>query len=252
VSAKPDLTWVAQQIQKNGRQQQRATEPINSAKRVANEGDAAWDDPDLSLLDDRRGELPEFPLEVFSPKIREMIKRTAQGAGVTSAHVAVPLLGIVSALIGTARRVKATTSWLQCTTSWTVIVGFSGTGKTPGINVTKRAVKQVERDNKSADEARQRAHETKKEAADAARKNWQKNVKDAVEAGMPAPPMPVEATDPGKFVPARLYVSDGTVERLAELLQARPQGILLLRDELSGLFSNMSRYSGGQDNEFWL
>src|SRR5262249_46980343 len=27
---------------------------------------------------------------------------------------------------------------------------------------------------------------------------------------------------------------------------------LLVRDELSALFTNMSRYSGGQDNEFWL
>src|SRR5262249_37739387 len=50
----------------------------------------------------------------------------------------------------------------------------------------------------------------------------------------------------------KLYVSDGTIERLGELLQARPQGILFLRDELSALFSNMSRYSNGQDNEFWL
>ena len=28
--------------------------------------------------------------------------------------------------------------------------------------------------------------------------------------------------------------------------------MLLLSDELAGLFLNMSRYSGGQDNEFWL
>jgi Protein of unknown function (DUF3987) len=35
-------------------------------------------------------------------------------------------------------------------------------------------------------------------------------------------------------------------------LQARPQGMLMLCDELAGLLLNMSRYSGGQDNEFWL
>jgi hypothetical protein len=32
----------------------------------------------------------------------------------------------------------------------------------------------------------------------------------------------------------------------------QPQGALLLSDELAGLFLNMSRYSGGQDNEFWF
>jgi hypothetical protein len=64
--------------------------------------------------------------------------------------------------------------------------------------------------------------------------------------------MPEAAVDPGKYVPIRLIVNDGTIERLAELLQARPHGIVLVRDELAALFMNMSRYSGGQDDEFWL
>src|SRR5262245_41483319 len=45
---------------------------------------------------------------------------------------------------------------------------------------------------------------------------------------------------------------NSTIEKLAVLLQVRPQGMLLLADELAGLFLNLSRYSGGQDNEFWL
>jgi hypothetical protein len=212
----------------------------------------SWDDPDWSILDDRRGDLPEFPLRVLSTKTQALVARTAQGAGVTPAHVAVPLIGIVSSLIGIARRVQASTSWLQPATCWTAVIGFSGTGKTPGINVTKRAVKQVERDNKNGDDNKRRAHETKVEAAKAARAKWKKAVEDAVETNQKSPQMPVEATDPGKFVPPKLYVSDGTIERFGELLRARPQGLLLLRDELSGLFTNMSRYSGGQDNEFWL
>ena len=148
-----------------------------------------FDDPDWSILDDRRGELPEFPLPVFSEKIQELIRRTAKGAGVTPAHVAVPLIGIVSGLIGTGRRVKATSSWLQPLTCWTVVVGFSGTGKTPGLNVTRRALKEVERLNK-ADDERKRRHETKKAEAEAARKKWQNDVKEAVESGLPAASMP--------------------------------------------------------------
>ena len=54
------------------------------------------------------------------------------------------------------------------------------------------------------------------------------------------------------IVPPRLYVSDSTIEKLAVLLQARPQGMLYIRDELAGLFLNLSRYSGGTDKEFWL
>src|SRR6266516_1043555 len=64
--------------------------------------------------------------------------------------------------------------------------------------------------------------------------------------------MPASAADPGPFVAPRLYVSNVTIEKVADLLQALRQGMLMLSDELAGLFLNMSRYSGGQDNEFWL
>ena len=64
--------------------------------------------------------------------------------------------------------------------------------------------------------------------------------------------MPANAEIPEAFVPPRLCVSDSTIEKLAILLQARPHGMLYIRDELAGLFLNLSRYSGGTDKEFWL
>jgi Protein of unknown function (DUF3987) len=211
-----------------------------------------WDSPDWSILDDRRGELPEFPLDCLSSPVRAWVERAAQGAGVTVAHVAVPALGIASSLVGMSRRVKATNSWLEPVTCWTAVVGASGTGKTPGIDAVKRALAQIERESLSKIADLQRKHETRVENAKAARAAWKDRVTEAVEAGVVAPTMPEDATDPGKFVAPRLYVSDGTIERLGELLQARPQGVLRLTDELSAMFTNMSRYSGGQDNEFWL
>jgi hypothetical protein len=97
-----------------------------------------------------------------------------------------------------------------------------------------------------------RDHQTRAEKASAERKAWKKQVEEATEAGKPPPPMPPSAVDPGDFVAPRLYISDATIERTAVLLQANPRGLLRLQDELAGLFLNMSRYSGGQDNEFWL
>jgi uncharacterized protein DUF3987 len=211
-----------------------------------------WADPDWSLLDTQRGSLPDFPLEILSLQLQQVIERTSRGAGVTYAHVAVPLLGISSGLIGYSRRIKATASWVQPATCWTALVGYSGTGKTPGHNVTRRAAKEVERLRKKDEEKRKRDHETKKVAAKAADDNWKRQVKEATETGLAPPEMPEAAVDPGKYVPIRLIVNDGTIERLAELLQARPHGIVLVRDELAALFLNMSRYSGGRDDEFWL
>jgi Protein of unknown function (DUF3987) len=236
---------------------------VKPATRGNQKGHHSWDDPDWSILDDRRGDLPEFPIDTLSAPCQKWVERAADGAGVTPAHVAVPLLGIVSSLIGTARRVMASRSWTQSMTTWTAVVGFSGTGKTPGIDATKRALSQIERGRRSKIAELQRAHEGRVEAAKAARDQWKKDVKRAAQGKIVSmeeyrtkiasePAMPAAAADPGPFVAPRLYVSNVTIERLAVLLQARPQGMLMLSDELASVFLNMSRYSGGQDNEFWL
>jgi hypothetical protein len=212
----------------------------------------SWDAPDWSMLDDRRGDLPEFPLQIFSSDIREWIKRSAHGAGVTVDHVAIPLLGIASGLIGTARRVRASNSWSEPCTVWVATIGYSGTGKTPGIDVSKRALDDVEQNREAEITKLRLEHEERAEKARAELKAWKQAVQEAVAAKQPVPPKSVTADDPGEFVLPRLYVSDATIERLGVLLKARPRGVVRILDELAGLFANMSRYSGGQDNQFWL
>jgi Protein of unknown function (DUF3987)/Bifunctional DNA primase/polymerase, N-terminal len=211
-----------------------------------------WEEPDWTLLDDRRGELPEFPVEALPTSIQDWLLRAARGAGVTPAHVAVPLLGVASSLIGTARRLRACRSWSEPLTMWVAVVGFSGTGKTPGLDVTRRVLSVIERSRKQKIAELQREHETRAQKAKAEKKKWEKAVADAVEAKLPAPPKPADATEPGLFVAPRLSLSDSTIERLAVLLEVRPQGMAFVADELARLFLNMKRYSNGQDNEFWL
>lgn len=132
------------------------------------------------------------------------------------------------------------------------MVGFSGTGKTPGLNGTLRALDAIERDRKVRVGALRRAHELRAETAKAAAKKWKGEVAAAIEEGRPPPEMPPEAVEPGEFVPPRLSVTNATIEKLPALLQARPSGVVAVYDELAGLFLNMSRYSNGSDREFWL
>ena len=211
-----------------------------------------WQNPDLTLLEDRRGELPEFPIDVLDPASRKFIERASHGAGVTHAHVAVPLLSVVSGQIGTARRVEASRSWSEPAPIWSSIVGSSGTGKTPGLDVPKRHLAEVEKKRREKIAEHQRDHETRVESGRATTKKWKKEVEEAIEMGRVPPPRPAGATELRDFVAPRLYVSNATVERLAVLLQARPYGLMIIADELAGLFLNMSRYSNGSDREFWL
>ena len=213
---------------------------------------AEWGDPDWTILDDRKGTLPEFPTNVLSPPVRDYIERASVGAGVTFAHVAVPLLSIASGIIGIARRIQASRGWSEPLSFWSGLIRFSGTGKTPGIGVTKRALAEIERIRKDRLSALEREHDTRVEAAKAAHKKWLKDVEEATVAGLPPPPMPPSATKIGPFVSPRVYVTDSTIERIAVLLEARPAGLQVIADELAGLFANMSRYSSGSDREFWL
>src|SRR5687767_3342713 len=44
--------------------------------------DASWQASDMSLLEDRRGDLPSFPVDALGPVVGAALERTAKGAGV--------------------------------------------------------------------------------------------------------------------------------------------------------------------------
>jgi Protein of unknown function (DUF3987) len=214
-----------------------------------------WDDPDRSVLDDQRGDLPQFPMDILRPVAwQNWITRAAHGAGVRPDHLMVPLLGVTSSLIGTARRVRASPAWSEPMTVWTCVVAASGDRKTPGLRVTQRALDYIERENVDAINAARLAHEARRQNSKVAIKRYRDLRKAALDGNSPSEPpaMTIEGIDPGDFIHPRLYATDSTVERLALLLEARPRGIMLFRDELSGLFGNMHRYGGGTDRPFWL
>jgi hypothetical protein len=133
-------------------------------------------------------------------------------------------------------------------------VAPSGDRKTPALRVALRALDLIEKDNSAAISAARVAHETRIQKSKEALKKWKDERQAALAAEPPREPpsMPFDAIDPGDFVSPRLYASDPTIESLASLLRVRPRGMTLIRDELSGLFSNMGRYNTGSDRPFWL
>jgi hypothetical protein len=162
------------------------------------------------------------------------------------------LLVIASSLIGASRRVEASRSFVQPLTLWGMLVAPSGAGKTPGIDASRNALAQIEWNRESDIAEAKRKHDEQVQRADAAHELWKKQTREAVKLGRPTPIRPDDAQRLGDFIEPRLFVTDATIEKLALLLQARSQGMLLVTDELAGWFANMSRYSGGSDNQFWL
>jgi hypothetical protein len=200
-----------------------------------------WEAPDESLLEDRRGTLPQFPCDVFPPRLSDWLWRASRGAGTLVDHIAVPMLGVTSSLIGKARRIQAAASWIEPTTLWACVVGQSGDRKTPGLKVITRALDQIEADNAPQHLDANAAHQTRVERAKVEMKRWKKECEEAINARREPPRMPIEAVDPGDFIYPSLYVADCTIQRLARLCVVRPRGMMQIRDELSALFANIKQ-----------
>jgi hypothetical protein len=189
-----------------------------------------WTEPDLGILNGRQASPPEFP--EISPRVIQA--------------------WLASFLIGIARCIHPVKAWPEPCTMWMGIVGFSGDRQDAGLDVIKRALDKVEKNRKYRIDGLRLTHETRVEVAKAASKKWKDEVEEAIQEGQTPPTKPATAVDPGPFVVPHLHVSNTTIEQLATLLTANPRGQLVIADELSGLFLNMSRHTNGQDNEFWL
>jgi len=202
-----------------------------------------WEVPDESLLENRRGTLPQFPRDVFPHRLSDWLSRASRGAGTLIDHIAVPMLGVTSSLIGKARRVQASTSWPESMTLWSCVVGESGSRKTPGLKVITRALDQIEEENKPQYLDANNAHQARVEKAKVERKRWRRECEEAADQNRAPPSFPIEAYEPSPFIWPSLYVTDCTKERLGRLCNVRKRGMIQIRDELSALFAN-TKHSG--------
>ena len=205
-----------------------------------------WARPNLELLEDRRGDLPELPVDSLGPATQLWLGRAARAAGVTPAHVFAPAISITSTLVGAARRVRASSSFSQPLCVWSAVIAPSGEGKTPGLDASRRPLAAIESARQPDVAQARRAHEEQKVIAKARLQDWKLAMKEARVNGKALPPMPPDEPEP--FVAQRLWVADATVPQVAILVQARPRGLAVIVDELAGLFLGLAR----GEREFWL
>jgi hypothetical protein len=104
-------------------------------------------------------------------KVRRFIPDGANGREFTAtAHVVTPPIGVASSLIGSARKLKVTSSYSVPATSWTALVGYSGSGKTPAIEVVRGPLNDLEFDREDMVKELRRKYELMVETAAAADK----------------------------------------------------------------------------------
>jgi hypothetical protein len=212
-----------------------------------------WGEPDMEILRLRRRPPPPLPIEVFGPAWSRWIIDAAAAAACPPDYVAAPLLSSASTLIGHARWAQATETWVEPPHLWTISVGDSGDGKSPGMDTLHREVlPELERRMVGDYPEKLREWKAAAEFDKAAEKQWQENVRAAQRDGkvVPQPPRPIASSvEPQR---PRLRQHDVTIEKVALVLAtAAPKGLLIVRDEIAGWIDGMATYNPA-GRAFWI
>jgi hypothetical protein len=215
----------------------------------------AWPDPDMGVLNLRRREPPAFPLDVLGKEWGQWVTDAARAAAAPVDYVAMPLLVIVSALIGNARWAQGTRGWTEPPHLWCGVIGDSGEGKSPGSDCLMRDV-MPELERRMIGDYPERHREWQAAVAfdKAAMRRYEEELRAAQKAGAASelPRMPEPTASDIEPQRPRLRQNDTTVEQVAMVLAtAAPKGVMVVRDELAGWLFGMNAYNPA-GREFWI
>ncbi len=190
-------------------------------------------------------EFSPFPTDELPEPISRFVKEGAIALGCDESYIALPLLAVLASAVGNTRRIKLKNSWCEPCVFWAVIIGESGTLKSPAMDLALEVLNSLQDQAFRDYEEAFRKHELSLINHEAALKEWKTQGRKRLE---PPPESPEEP------IAERFVCEDTTVEAIAVLLLNQPRGILMKRDELSGWINSFDAYKSarGADVAHWL
>jgi hypothetical protein len=195
-------------------------EPCNDS------GSDEADTNDVGFKNIKTLSLPEPPLESFHPAIQEAVLNISRSK---QCPVEVPVSAVIAAaagLVGRSRRIRSKKGWSEPGNLFLGLVAPSSTGKSPGQSAVFKPIYRIEKLSQENYSNAMISYETDLD-------NWEKTKG----PNNPKPQKP-ERKD--------LILDDWTIESVSESLLKNPKGVLLIRDELSGMLMDFDKYSGGK------
>lgn len=201
--------------------------------------------------------VPAFNAAWLPASVREWCVDTADGLQVPLDFTAVPAMVALAGAIG--RRVgvamKQHDCWHELPVLWGCVIGRPSSGKSPALTPARKMLERLAGEERKAYEVEKREHDGRVLIADASRANAKKAIQSALKKGDTS--AAESAADAALFdeeppSEPRIVVNDATVEKLGELLNANPRGLVQFRDELAGWLANLDREGRESDRAFWL
>ena len=156
-----------------------------------------------------------FPLDVFPQTIQSIILDMAKYENYKTEFIATSMLSAVSTALGGTYRIRIKGDWQSNGALYVIMVGRPGLGKTPPLEAAYRPLRKH-------DYALFKAYEAELES-------WKA----------------VGGTG-NKPVLKRTIVSDFTPESLLQTHNNNPRSVVILVDEIMGMFNSANRYTNGQ------
>ena len=201
--------------------------------------------------------VPVFDADLLPASVRAWCMDAADGLQVPLEFTAIPAMVALAGAIG--RRVgvamKQHDRWTELPMLWGCVIGRPSSGKSPALTPARRMLDRLASEERKAHDVELREYEGRALIAEATRANAKKDIQKAVKAGnQSAAESAAESALFDEEPPSepRIVVNDATVEKLGELLNANPRGLVQFRDELAGWLANLDREGREGDRAFWL
>ena len=205
---------------------------------------------------------PPLSEELVPAALRPWLVDIAERAQIPLEFVAVPAVVALSSLVGrkVGIRPKRHDDWLVVPNLWGAIVGRPSSFKTPAISAATAPLRALARHAQEEHEKISLQQTAEMEVLKARKDDTQKKLRAALSKDKETTSFEADLQDLiaeeaalKKIATERRYiVNDPTVEKLGELLNQNPRGLLLVRDELSGWLRSFVKPGREGDREFYL
>jgi len=219
--------------------------------------DSQWPEPEK--IEPSLSSVEAFPFEILPEAFRPWIEDVSHRMQCPPEFVAMAAITLAGSIIGTRCGIcpKQNDDWLVIPNLWGGVVGRPSMLKTPSLNEALRPLDRLEIEAKDTFDKSAKGYEVDL-AEYQARKDGLKSKMKKVASGNSKRPMErikeelAQLKEPERPTMRRLKTNDATIEKLSELLNENPGGLLLFRDELVGLLASWEKPGRESDRAFFL
>lgn len=195
--------------------------------------------------------------ELLPESLRGYVRDVADRTQCPPDFVAVSLIVAISATVGRKRTIhpKQRDDWEVVPNQWGCIIGRPSAMKSPALKQALRPLAGLEDRERDKHRAALLEHKAASDILELERKAAKEKAKKLMTDGKRDAAMSAIAELAGDLAEpnARRYiVNDATIEKLGELLNENPNGLLLVRDELGGWLATLQTEDGAVGRAFYL